>query len=245
MIDIHCHILPYSDDGSESLEESLMMARAAASSGVKTVVMTPHCNLPDTDANHYFSSGLAQRYIQLHDEIQKAGIPLRVLPGAEVFFTPEVPSLLRRGVLPHLNGSDYLLVEFYFDTPPNEIRRGLESIRAEGCIPVLAHPERYHAVQETPQLAGGWFRDGVVLQVNKGSVLGRLGKDSFRAAAWILSHGFAHVLASDAHGAEVRTTRLDYLRELIENQFDPEYAEILLETNPKNIIRNLPILRAD
>ena len=30
MIDLHCHILPELDDGSQSLEESLAMARTAA-----------------------------------------------------------------------------------------------------------------------------------------------------------------------------------------------------------------------
>lgn len=42
MIDIHCHILPGVDDGAQSLEESLLMARRAVEDGIKTIVATPH-----------------------------------------------------------------------------------------------------------------------------------------------------------------------------------------------------------
>ena len=47
MIDLHIHILPGVDDGSQSMEESLYMAQMAATSGVHTIVATPHCNIPD------------------------------------------------------------------------------------------------------------------------------------------------------------------------------------------------------
>ena len=35
------------DDGSDSLESSLAMARLAVKSGVHAIIVTPHCNLPD------------------------------------------------------------------------------------------------------------------------------------------------------------------------------------------------------
>ena len=43
MIDLHCHILPELDDGSQRLEESLAMARMAVNSGVRAMAVTPHC----------------------------------------------------------------------------------------------------------------------------------------------------------------------------------------------------------
>ena len=46
VIDIHCHILPGVDDGSDSLETSLAMAEMAAASGVEAIAATPHCNIP-------------------------------------------------------------------------------------------------------------------------------------------------------------------------------------------------------
>ena len=42
MIDVHSHILPWIDDGSRSLEESMEMLRQEAEQGIQRVVATPH-----------------------------------------------------------------------------------------------------------------------------------------------------------------------------------------------------------
>ena len=44
MIDIHTHILPGLDDGSQTLSDSLEMAELALESGVDTIIATPHSN---------------------------------------------------------------------------------------------------------------------------------------------------------------------------------------------------------
>ena len=42
MIDLHAHILPNVDDGSNSLEDSLQMLLEAQEQGVTDIVLTPH-----------------------------------------------------------------------------------------------------------------------------------------------------------------------------------------------------------
>ena len=42
MIDIHSHILPRIDDGSDSIEESLEILRMAVKDGIRGVVCTSH-----------------------------------------------------------------------------------------------------------------------------------------------------------------------------------------------------------
>lgn len=42
MIDIHCHILPGLDDGAQTLENSLEMAKAAVNDGIRKIAATPH-----------------------------------------------------------------------------------------------------------------------------------------------------------------------------------------------------------
>ena len=37
MIDLHCHVLPGIDDGPETIEGSLELARAAAAAGTRTI----------------------------------------------------------------------------------------------------------------------------------------------------------------------------------------------------------------
>ena len=70
MIDIHAHILPDLDDGSENLEESLEMAELAVQSGVKIIVATPHSNQMGRFEN-FHSEQLLEKYRQLRTALEK------------------------------------------------------------------------------------------------------------------------------------------------------------------------------
>lgn len=175
MVDIHCHILPGVDDGSPSMEDSLQMARMAADSGVTDIIATPHCNLPGDGPKNYRSASLRTGFSRLRQALEQEGIPLGIHPGAEVFCTPELPELLDRRQLQTLGGGRYLLVEFYFDESAEFMEQCFHQIRTRGLTPVAAHPERYDAVQRDPYIIRRWFEGGVVIQLNKGSILGRLG----------------------------------------------------------------------
>lgn len=242
MIDIHCHILPNADDGAETMEDAVQMARMAAASGVKTILATPHCNLPFAEQKNYISTGLRDQFVALARAVKQARIPLSILPGAEVFCTPQVPELLDRRRLLGLAGSRYLLVEFFFDESPDFMNDMLRAIAGRGMIPVVAHPERYDAIQASTQLALEWVRLGYVLQVNKGSILGRLGRGAELAADRLLSEGLPHIAASDAHSPLTRTPELDELRRYLEQAYSPRYAQLLLEQNPRRILSDLPVL---
>lgn len=245
MIDIHCHLLPQVDDGAADLETALMMARMAADSGVDTIIATPHCNLPGAEQKNYRTLELAKRIVALQKAITEEKLPLTVLPGAEVLCTPEVPELLRQRKLPTLAESRYLLVEFYFDEELGYMDDMLHAITAEGIVPVIAHPERYDAVQQMPRVIDRWFHEGKVIQLNKGSILGRLGRRAEQTAQWILTHGLAHVVASDAHSDQSRTPQMTELRDYLEENCGMAYTGLLLEENPLRICKNLPLVQAE
>lgn len=42
MIDIHCHIIPNVDDGSNSVEETFKMLEEAKCNGFTDIICTPH-----------------------------------------------------------------------------------------------------------------------------------------------------------------------------------------------------------
>ena len=245
MTDIHCHILPRTDDGAESMEDALEMARMAAESGVTHLIATPHCNLPFAEEKNFASVPLLERILKLQDRIKQAGIPLSLYPGCEVLCTPDVPALIRQGKLLTLANTNYLLVEFFFDESLAYMDDMLRAIAAEGLIPVIAHPERYDCIQRTPHITERWFRNGYIIQLNKGSILGRLGRHARHTADWILAHGLAHVVASDAHSPVMRTPDMSQLREYLLEFCDPEYAHILLDLNPSRILNGQPVLRAE
>lgn len=240
MIDLHCHILPGLDDGSDSLDTSCRMAALAADCGVRYIVATPHCNTRSEKKN-YRSPTLRDGLDALQRELDRWRIPVRLLPGAEVLVRGDFENLLARNMLPTLNGSRYLLVEYYFDASADLMDRSLRAVREAGLVPVVAHPERYHAVQTQPHLAELWAEAGCLLQLNKDSLLGLLGEDSFDTASLLLHRGLAFALASDAHHFRYRNPDLTPLLAALDRRFPEADPERLLWTNPRLIIHNEPI----
>lgn len=244
MIDIHCHILPGVDDGAQTMSDALEMAHLATQSGVRAIIATPHCNLPGADRRNFIDQDFAARFDQFHNAVVSAGIPLHVHPGAEVLCTQDTAALLESGKLMTLAGSRYLLVEFFFDERFEDMNRRLEAISALGAVPVIAHPERYDTVQQNPMAMERWFSRGYILQLNKGSILGRLGRRAYHCSRWLLSQGLAHAVASDAHSPRMRTPHMQELQITLQSLCGEEYADILLHKNPQRILHDQPVVES-
>lgn len=243
MIDIHCHILPGFDDGSANIAESLSMARMAVDSGITGIVATPHFR--GEEASLSVLNRLVARYQRLEQALKRENIPLQLYPGAEILCLPETAGLAQKKLLPTLGDSDYLLVEFYFNESADYMDNILTDLAGCGYRPVIAHPERYGAVQEQPAVLEHWFRLGYVLQLNKGSVLGAFGPKPEETAHWALERGLAHIVASDAHSARRRTPDMHSLRRHLADLCPDAYVQVLLRENPRRIVRGLPMVPWD
>lgn len=231
MIDLHSHILPGQDDGAQSLEESLEMARMAVDSGITVMVATPHCRR-DRTREIYAAWKL------LREALEESGIPLQVLPGMEIYGTRETAGMLREGRLFTLGGSRYPLIEFSFQSDGEEESWILQSVRQAGYRPVVAHPERYSYVQDNLHLINDWYRMGCLFQVNRGSLMGRFGPEAQEAALELVQRGFATVVASDAHSPRIRTPWMADVWDMLAEEVAPICARTLLYDNPKRILKN-------
>ena len=227
LIDIHTHIIPGVDDGSESIRMSLDMLALSAESGITDVIATPHCNIPG-EVDNYVSMELYNALLALRKEAERAEIPVTIYRGMEVFATPELPELIRERKVWSLNGTRYLLMEFAFNEDPVFASEMLQTLRKRGVRPVIAHPERYTCLQRDVSLAGTWVSLGCQLQMNKGSVFGAFGRKARRTSLKLLKSGMYTYAASDAHSPYGRTTQLDGLRDYLENKISPDKADILL-----------------
>lgn len=202
MIDLHSHILPGLDDGPETLEGSLELARAAAADGIVLIAATPHVR-----EDYPTSASEMERGVdELRSELRGARIELELRPGGELALEQLAslpPEELRRFGLG--GSSEYLLVETPYAGWPLELPERLFHLRASGLTAVLAHPERNAEVQANPE---GTLRPlverGTLIQLTAASVDGRLGRSARRASAELLEHGLAHLLASDAHAPALR-----------------------------------------
>ncbi len=241
MIDIHSHVLPGVDDGSESMEMSLDMLAMAADSGVRTLVATPHCNIP-WEFDNYRSPELEELFLSLQREAAREEIPVRLIRGMEIYATPELPELLREQRVWTLNGGRCFLTEFSFREDPDFCSDILRRCRALGYRPVIAHPERYYFLQDDPQLAYEWCTAGYALQLNKGSILGRFGPEVRETAELLLRHGLAACVASDAHRPYERSTHMREVWDVLSRDFGEDYARLLLEENPARILGGRELL---
>ena len=238
MIDLHSHILPELDDGSNSLQESLAMARMAVESGVTVIAATPHC--ADDRARDVYEA-----WKLLRQALKECRIPLKLFPGMEIFGTEHTLRLLQEGKLFTLNGSRYPLIEFSFHSDGERETRILRSLCKVGLRPIVAHPERYSYVQYDPELINRWHRMGCLMQVNRGSLLGRFGSRPQEMAVELMERNFAAVVASDAHSSTVRTPWMEDVRKLVSQEYSPAYARRLLLENPSRILKDTPIPPAE
>ncbi len=240
MIDLHNHILPHVDDGAVHLDESLRMADIAVRSGISHIVCTPH--LEGSARSLPVLPDIAREFTRLKRAVAENGLPLTLSCAAEILCTEQTLSLAADHRLPTLDGKRYLLTEFYFDESPERIHALLAGLTAQQYIPVIAHPERYDALQWDPHLAEYWFRQGYLLQLNKGSILGAFGGRVQRTAHRLLADGAAHVIATDAHHASSRTPDLSGLYHWLTGHCPRNYAEILLFRNPRRILEGRSVV---
>src|SRR5215213_2454797 len=149
MIDIHSHILPGVDDGAETMEESLAMARRALADGVTGMVCSSH-------SAELFEMGplpvFEERVTALRAALDAARLPLRLWAGMEIFLTPQTPHHLAEGRAWTLAGTQYVLVEIPYEPWPPFTEQALFELQVAGYTPIFAHPERYVAIQRDPNL---------------------------------------------------------------------------------------------
>lgn len=240
MIDIHCHILPGFDDGSDNIEESVRMARLAVDGGTTAIVTTPHSNIPGSYQN-YFGKEYAEKFKELRQRIKDENIPLKVYPGNEIFAGDNIIEMIKKKRLLTINNSIYPLIEFDFTERSETVYGRLGILLAEGFIPVVAHPERYAFVIENDYAPYELKKMGCILQVNKGSIKGSFGRGAYVASHKMLDNELADVIASDAHSPYMRTPYLADINEIISEDYSEDYADLLLIHNPECILNNKKI----
>jgi protein-tyrosine phosphatase len=237
MIDIHNHLLHGLDDGADSFETSVAMARLARTTGTTDIVATPHSNV-----SYAYDPELVEQRIR---ELQCAvGEELRIYRGCDFHLSAHnIQMAVRDTRRFSINGLGYLLVEFPEVSALQGIEQIFETLREAGLTPVITHPER------NPYLAADfgrltrWVDDGIYLQVTAQSLLGDLfGAETALWCAKALKMGLVHFVASDAHDTRVRPSRLDQAKAHLEQQYGEEYAELLLVTHPGAVIEGRPLV---
>ncbi len=195
MIDLHCHVLPGIDDGPETLEGSLALARAAVAAGTQTLVATPHVSgrYPNDAAT------IARLVVALREQLALRDVELELVPGAEIALTrlPDIDSKQ----LPQLGlgGGPWLLIECPFAPAIGGLEEILLRMLRSGRRVVLAHPERCPSFQRDPQMLARLVASGIVTSITAGSLVGQFGEGVRDFALELVRWDLVHNVTSDAH----------------------------------------------
>lgn len=236
MIDTHLHILPGVDDGPDTMEETIALARVLVQEGVHTAIATPHYN---DEYPCYPVAEIQARVSGVQQVLDHHGIPLHLFPGHEVLIKPGLVEDIRSGRVATLNGSRYLLLELWPASWLPETERVIFELRAAGIIPVLAHVERYQAIQRDPQKLASLLQQGVLAQITTGSLVGMQGKTAQRTAESLLKKGLIHCFGSDAHGLQKRPPAVAQGLRTAEKLLSQQSLYQLSELWPGAIISNI------
>ena len=197
MRDMHCHILPAVDDGAENLDESFAMLQVAIEAGITEIVCTPHCRDP------YFDwDAMWQSYELFATKAQDNGVAIPIRMGFEVNHS----KLMELGLewidqLAFADTDEFLLEldtrcqAHHFD----QYKRTIFEIQGHGFQVIIAHPERYLAIQRDFGLAEELVEMGCLLQASTDFASGGRFGDELRPAKRLLKAGLYTYFASDAH----------------------------------------------
>ncbi|WP_294955975.1 CpsB/CapC family capsule biosynthesis tyrosine phosphatase [Sulfurovum sp.] len=194
-VDIHSHLIPGIDDGSQSMEESLTLLKGLEDLGYEKVITTPHI-MSDTYRNNAENIGAGLKALQ---KIAKEnGIGLQIEAAAEYYLDDAFyDELAKTHILSVSN--QYILFESSYMSRPIQMEEMIFAIGEAGYKPMLAHPERYRYIKD-PQKEYARLKElGVFFQVNLNSFGGHYGKGAKRLAHFLNEAGMIDFLGSDTH----------------------------------------------
>ncbi|MCP3669182.1 MAG: capsular biosynthesis protein [Gammaproteobacteria bacterium] len=209
MIDIHCHILPGIDDGPDTLDQALDMARMALDNGITRLVATPHirCGVYDND-----KASIMEVVQSFRAALEEEAIPLPVAMAAEVAVSPEILPMIAEDRIPFLgeiDGYRLLLLELPHSQIPLGTDKLISWLLDQKIRPVIVHPERNSSVINDLSKLSPLVGMGCMLQITADSIAGKFGRQVEQRASEMLANGWVSVIASDAHDTKYRTIELE------------------------------------
>lgn len=235
MIDLHNHLLPGIDDGARRLEDTLQFLRLAREDGVRTIVATPHMK-PGVYDN---TREVILRHVAMVREAAQGDVAqaVELLPGAEVYYTADLPDRAREGSLMTIgDGGRYLLLELPYQQVPMGVEQVIFQLRLLGITPLMAHPERVAYYLEDIERVESSVRLGALTQVTGGSITGRFGEKTQAFTREILERNLVHVIASDSHDVRYRPPVMAAAMRAAAAIVGEEAARLMVEDHPRAIL---------
>ncbi len=199
LIDIHNHLLPALDDGSNSLETTIEMIELMKASNISKAYVTPHIMEDFYELN---TQKIATKFEEVQSEITKDYSNHRDFlldHSSEYMIDSQFESLLENRTLRCLK-ENYLLCELSYFQKPINLEDLLFKMISYGYQPILAHPERYRylSFEELRNLND----QGFLFQANLLSFSSHYGNDALNKCEFLIKEDLYSFLGTDAHKPE-------------------------------------------
>jgi protein-tyrosine phosphatase len=230
-VDLHAHHLPGVDDGAKDPQMSLEMVNAVAALGFTTLSVTPHQRarvfLPTADQ-------IADTFTALRDAVAQAFPTLTLELAAENYWDEVLLGRLSAGRVPSYGQGPAFLFEVPPPMMPPRINETLFQLRMGGRLPVMAHPERYAAIQKDLARAEELGRTAALV-VDLGAIDGAHGRAEMKTVRKLLEDGLVHAAATDIHGPNDQRAIAAGMAWIKKRLGEPT-LDRLLDHNPRRIL---------
>lgn len=234
MIDIHCHILPATDDGPKTWDVALEMCQRAATDGITHIVATPHCN-----DRYPFNRAASQAKL---DELRSRFPAIEFTLGCEVTISDEnLDQVVRHPELFMIGGTSNMLVEANEVYMPKQLEDALGELISCGITPILAHPERNSTLRRRMDLMESLISMGCLAAVTGNALSGFWGAEVRKAVETMLRQGLAQFLVSDGHNLNYRPVVLAEAQRAAARIVGRERAHELVWANPGSVVHGEPV----
>lgn len=236
LVDLHLHLLPGLDDGAQSIDDTVAMARALSSLGYTRLAPSPH-HRPEYASRDPLvcAAALEAVRVRLKDE----GLGLELFSNAENFFLDEtLMSEVTGGTARVLGTGKVLLVEAPYQGPLPMIAQQVFRMKLKGVTPLIAHPERCFEFEKKGR-AAELVNAGALLQLDMGALIGRYGKPAEKLARQFLGEGLYAVAATDLHSPVNAAGWVGDSLKAIEKAVGAKALASLVEERPAQLLQGV------
>lgn len=240
LIDIHSHVIFGVDDGPKTIEETKSLLIEAYNQGVRTIVATSHRRIEMFETPE---DKIEKNFNSVQKLAKEIASDLTILYGAEIYYSSDNLEKLEKKIIPSINGTSYVLIEFNRNISFWEIKNGLMNILRLGLTPIIAHVERYQAFNMNEDYLKEIINMGCYTQINSSSILkakwfNDKNKVLKKRAKYFLDRDLVHCIASDMHHLSKRPPYMKDAFEIISHKYGRKKAKELFVDNPQLIITN-------
>ncbi len=203
----------------------------------------PAASLAQTGDAPSSTSGASQTTTQptpSASEANASALDVRLYAGNEVLWFDSMTERLQSGEILTLADSHYTLIEFYPEESYQTILRAIRNVRNAGYRPIIAHAERFKAMQEhglaEVRDLGAYVQLSTEPLSHKG--LSGLFDRETKFIQKALRNQEADFLGTDMHRIDRRPPVLRDAIDWIERNLDADYADAVLQRNAQAIVRD-------